>query len=53
MQKFVIKIVDMMKWEKLFHTQGGPIILSQVTSKHVKKNLCSYSEWVSCIFIIQ
>uniref|UniRef100_A0A0A0LWG9 beta-galactosidase n=1 Tax=Cucumis sativus TaxID=3659 RepID=A0A0A0LWG9_CUCSA len=30
MQKFVTKIVDMMKLEKLYHTQGGPIILSQI-----------------------
>ena len=44
MQKFVTKIVDMMKLEKLYHTQGGPIILSQVTSKDMNKNLCSYSE---------
>jgi hypothetical protein len=29
MQKFTTKIVDMMKAEKLFQTQGGPIILSQ------------------------
>lgn len=30
MQKWVTKIVDMLKAEKLFETQGGPIILSQV-----------------------
>lgn len=30
MQKFTEKIVSMMKAEKLFETQGGPIILSQV-----------------------
>ena len=30
MQKFTEKIVGMMKEEKLFETQGGPIILSQV-----------------------
>ncbi len=30
MQKFTEKIVGMMKAEKLFETQGGPIILSQV-----------------------
>lgn len=30
MQRFTKKIVDMMKEEKLFETQGGPIILSQV-----------------------
>lgn len=31
MQKFTTKIVEMMKYEKLFESQGGPIILSQVT----------------------
>ena len=30
MQKFTQKIVDMMKEEKLFEHQGGPIILAQV-----------------------
>lgn len=30
MQKFTTKIVDMMKAERLFEPQGGPIILSQV-----------------------
>lgn len=30
MQKFTNKIVDMMKFERLFESQGGPIILSQV-----------------------
>lgn len=30
MQKFTQKIVQMMKDEKLFQSQGGPIILSQV-----------------------
>ncbi|OMO91660.1 hypothetical protein COLO4_18204 [Corchorus olitorius] len=30
MQKFTEKIVSMMKAEKLFETQGGPIIMSQV-----------------------
>uniref|UniRef100_A0A9I9EGI5 Uncharacterized protein n=1 Tax=Cucumis melo TaxID=3656 RepID=A0A9I9EGI5_CUCME len=32
MQKFTMKIVSMMKGEKLYHGQGGPIILSQVQS---------------------
>ena len=32
MQKFTAKIVSMMKGERLYHSQGGPIILSQVTS---------------------
>ncbi|RZB71805.1 Beta-galactosidase isoform B [Glycine soja] len=30
MQKFTEKIVSMMKAEKLFQTQGGPIIMSQI-----------------------
>lgn len=30
MKKFVSKIVNMMKAEKLYASQGGPIILSQV-----------------------
>ena len=30
MQKFTKKIVDMMKAERLYESQGGPIILSQV-----------------------
>ncbi|XP_050937298.1 beta-galactosidase-like [Cucumis melo] len=34
MQKFVYKIVDLMKWEKLYHTQGGPIILSQIENEY-------------------
>ncbi|KAI4335303.1 hypothetical protein L6164_013963 [Bauhinia variegata] len=34
MQKFTTKIVDMMKAEKLFETQGGPIILSQIENEY-------------------
>lgn len=30
MQKFATKIVNVMKAERLFESQGGPIILSQV-----------------------
>lgn len=30
MQRFTAKIVDLMKQEKLYASQGGPIILSQV-----------------------
>lgn len=30
MQRFTKKIVDMMKAERLYESQGGPIILSQV-----------------------
>ncbi|XP_010545349.1 PREDICTED: beta-galactosidase 12-like isoform X2 [Tarenaya hassleriana] len=34
MQKFTQKIVGMMKAEKLFETQGGPIILSQIENEY-------------------
>uniref|UniRef100_A0A0A0M1Y4 Beta-galactosidase n=1 Tax=Cucumis sativus TaxID=3659 RepID=A0A0A0M1Y4_CUCSA len=49
MQKFVIKIVDMMKWEKLFHTQGGPIILSQIGVKSYEAKMTPISSfwWLS------
>jgi len=33
MQKFVEKIVSMMKSEGLFEWQGGPIIMAQVNSR--------------------
>ncbi|KAL2892768.1 Beta-galactosidase 3 [Bienertia sinuspersici] len=34
MQGFTTKIVDMMKSEKLFASQGGPIILSQIENEY-------------------
>ncbi|XP_076956323.1 beta-galactosidase 5-like isoform X2 [Bidens hawaiensis] len=34
MQKFTTKIVQMMKNEKLFESQGGPIILSQIENEY-------------------
>ncbi|KAL0873264.1 hypothetical protein Bca101_022969 [Brassica carinata] len=34
MQKFTEKIVGIMKEEKLFETQGGPIILSQIENEY-------------------
>ncbi|KAF5453009.1 hypothetical protein F2P56_027956 [Juglans regia] len=34
MQKFTKKIVDMMKAERLFESQGGPIILSQIENEY-------------------
>ncbi|CAN6439391.1 unnamed protein product [Victoria cruziana] len=34
MQKFTEKIVSMMKNEKLFESQGGPIILSQIENEY-------------------
>ena len=32
MKRFTAKIVDLMKQEKLYASQGGPIILSQVNT---------------------
>ncbi|GFZ04263.1 beta galactosidase 1 [Actinidia rufa] len=34
MQKFTTKIVDMMKTERLYESQGGPIILSQIENEY-------------------
>ncbi|KAF7142336.1 hypothetical protein RHSIM_Rhsim05G0021700 [Rhododendron simsii] len=34
MQKFTTKIVSMMKSEKLFENQGGPIIMSQIENEY-------------------
>ncbi|KAG9143293.1 hypothetical protein Leryth_010216 [Lithospermum erythrorhizon] len=34
MQKFTTKIVNIMKVERLFETQGGPIILSQIENEY-------------------
>ncbi|MCL7039501.1 hypothetical protein MKW94_011275 [Papaver nudicaule] len=34
MQKFTTKIVDMMKAERMFETQGGPIIMSQIENEY-------------------
>ncbi|KAJ3707737.1 hypothetical protein LUZ61_011442 [Rhynchospora tenuis] len=34
MQRFVTKIVDMMKAESLFYPQGGPIIISQIENEY-------------------
>ncbi|KAK6141933.1 hypothetical protein DH2020_024322 [Rehmannia glutinosa] len=34
MKKFTAKIVDMMKQEKLYASQGGPIILSQIENEY-------------------
>lgn len=47
MQGFTQKIVMMMKSEKLFESQGGPIILSQVWVLSIK--LCTfdlYTDWL-------
>ncbi|KAH9288507.1 hypothetical protein KI387_032624, partial [Taxus chinensis] len=34
MERFTRKIVDMMKQEQLFASQGGPIILSQIENEY-------------------
>nr|XP_018676451.1 PREDICTED: beta-galactosidase 7 isoform X1 [Musa acuminata subsp. malaccensis] len=34
MQKYVTKIVDMMKSERLFASQGGPIIITQIENEY-------------------
>ncbi|KAK9208773.1 hypothetical protein WN944_001133 [Citrus x changshan-huyou] len=53
MQKWVTKIVDMLKAEKLFETQGGPIILSQIENEFelVEWNLGDrarvYGQWAA------
>lgn len=45
MQNFTTLIVDMVKKEKLFASQGGPIILAQVLSKFSTDN------WFNLILI--
>jgi len=42
MQAFVTKIVQMMKDEKLFAPQGGPIVLAQVFILQPTKCLISF-----------
>lgn len=48
MQRFVKKIVDLMREEKLFSWQGGPIIMLQVISSY---NLSIYNTDLD--FVIQ
>ncbi|GAV87945.1 Glyco_hydro_35 domain-containing protein/Gal_Lectin domain-containing protein [Cephalotus follicularis] len=53
MQKFTKKIVDMMKAESLFESQGGPIILSQIENEYGPMEYelgaagQSYTEWAA------
>ncbi|KAH0451883.1 hypothetical protein IEQ34_019182 [Dendrobium chrysotoxum] len=53
MAKFVRKIVDMMKEEKLFASQGGPIILAQIENEYdmvqaaFKEGGKKYIRWAS------
>lgn len=44
MQKYVTKIVDMMKSERLFASQGGPIIITQVMTTSEEADLANI--WV-------
>ncbi|GMN62892.1 hypothetical protein TIFTF001_031971 [Ficus carica] len=46
MQRFVKKIVDLMREEKLFSWQGGPIIMLQVISSY---NLSIYNTDLDCV----
>lgn len=43
MQRFTAKIVDMMKEEKLYASQGGPIVLSQVKNLTQKLGLIIFA----------
>ncbi|KAG8376142.1 hypothetical protein BUALT_Bualt09G0032500 [Buddleja alternifolia] len=45
MQGFVEKIVNLMKSEKLFETQGGPIIMSQVEKIVLYQSFLFYRKW--------
>ncbi|XP_042020358.1 beta-galactosidase-like isoform X2 [Salvia splendens] len=53
MQKFTTMIVDMMKAEKLYETQGGPIILSQIENEYgpmeyeLGAPAVGYTEWAA------
>ncbi|XP_004500729.2 beta-galactosidase 13-like [Cicer arietinum] len=53
MQKFVSKIIQMMKDEKLFAPQGGPIILAQIENEYNHIQLAyeekgdSYVQWAA------
>ncbi|XP_065880774.1 beta-galactosidase 16-like [Euphorbia lathyris] len=53
MQRFVAKIVDMMKYHKLYASQGGPIIVSQIENEYgtvegaFHENGQSYVRWAA------
>ncbi|XP_059653985.1 beta-galactosidase 13-like [Cornus florida] len=53
MQKFVSKIIDLMKQEKLFAPQGGPIIMAQIENEYnnvqgvFKENGARYIQWAA------
>lgn len=47
MQKFTTKIVNMMKAERLYESQGGPIILSQVLKSPTPFHSFSLLQWIA------
>ncbi|KAJ9167951.1 hypothetical protein P3X46_019538 [Hevea brasiliensis] len=57
MQKFTTKIVDMMKAERLFEPQGGPIILSQIENEYgpveweIGAPGKSYTKWAAAMAV--
>lgn len=59
MQKYVEMIMDMMKKEKLFAPQGGPIILAQIENEYNTVQLAyrelgnSYVQWAAKLAISQ
>ncbi|KAL9436863.1 hypothetical protein AB3S75_022834 [Citrus x aurantiifolia] len=58
MQKFMTLIVDMMKKEKLFASQGGPIILAQVENEYqwyeqFYKRGKEYAMWAASMAVSQ
>lgn len=57
MERFLAKIVNLMKDENLFASQGGPIILAQVASSYILHCLHSggssrISKTISCYRIL-
>ncbi|XP_038705830.1 beta-galactosidase 8 [Tripterygium wilfordii] len=59
MQRFTSKIVDLMKQEKLYASQGGPIILSQIENEYGNIDSAygsaakSYINWAATMAISQ
>ncbi|XP_041002890.1 beta-galactosidase-like [Juglans microcarpa x Juglans regia] len=59
MQRFTTKIVDIMKAERLFEPQGGPIILSQIENEYdlveyeIGNPGVAYSRWAAAMAVNQ
>ncbi|OEL18137.1 Beta-galactosidase 7 [Dichanthelium oligosanthes] len=57
MQKFVTKIVNLMKDERLFYPQGGPIIISQIENEYKLVEAAfhskgpSYVQWAAAMAV--